>query len=59
MPELTVEAMRQIAALTGFRWADAELEGIRPALQRALEMLERLDEQGLEAVEPAPQYRLR
>ena len=48
--------MRDLASLNGFRWSDDELEQIRPALQRALEPLARLEELSLDAVEPTLQY---
>ena len=59
MTRLSLDAMRQLAALNGFRWTDEELEHIRPALERALEPLARLEELSLDAVEPALQYRVR
>ena len=44
--------------LSGFDWSDAELEAIRPALARALELLARLETMPLREVEPATQYRV-
>ena len=58
MVNLSVEAMRQLAALNGFQWTDEELEQIRPALERAMEPVGRLEDLALEAVEPAVQYRV-
>ena len=58
MVTLSLEAMRQLAALNGFQWTDEELEQIRPALERAMEPLARLEDLALDAVEPAAQYRV-
>ena len=58
MVTLSLEAMRQLASLNGFQWTDEELEQIRPALERAMEPLSRLEDLALEAVEPAVQYRV-
>ena len=58
MIHLSVEAMRDLASLNGFRWSDDKLEQIRPALERALEPLARLEDLALDAVEPAVQYRV-
>jgi hypothetical protein len=56
--QVSLEALRQLASLNGFRWTDEELEHLRPALERALEPLARLEELSLDAVEPVLQYRL-
>lgn len=58
MGQVSLEALRQLASLNGFRWTDEELEHLRPALERALETLARLEELSLDAVEPVLQYRL-
>ncbi len=50
--EISVESLRRAAALGGFAWTDAELEAIRPAVQRLLEHLPLGD------VEPTTQYRV-
>ena len=50
--------MHQLASLNGFRWTDEELEHLRPALERALEPLARLEDLSLDAVEPVVQYRV-
>src|SRR5437899_10858252 len=56
--EISVESLRRAAALGGFAWNDAELEAIRPAVQRLLESLEQLEHLPLGAVEPTTQYRV-
>lgn len=56
--EISVESMKRVAALGGFAWTDAELDPIRPAVQRLLEALERLESVSLGAIEPTTQYRV-
>ena len=56
--EISLESLRRIAALGGFAWTDAELEAIRPAVQRLLESLEQLEQVEIGAVEPTTQYRV-
>src|SRR5262245_50976610 len=55
--EIGLDAMKRIAA-AGFAWTDAELEPIRPAVERLLEALERLESLPLEELEPTTQYRI-
>ena len=50
--------MKRIAAAAGFAWTDAELEPIRPAVERLLEALERLESLPLQELEPTTQYRV-
>lgn len=56
--EINLDTMRRISRLAGFDWSDAELEAIRPATERALDLLARLETLPLGAVEPATQYRV-
>jgi len=56
--EIGVETLRRMAALGGFVWTDAELESIRPAVERLLEMLERLESVPIGDLEPTTQYRM-
>ena len=56
--EISVEMLKRTAALGGFDWSDAELEPIRPAVQRLLEALEQLERVPLGNVEPTTQYRV-
>jgi len=56
--EISVESLKWTAALAGFTWTDAELEAIRPAVQRLLESLAQLEQVSLGAVEPTTLYRV-
>jgi Asp-tRNA(Asn)/Glu-tRNA(Gln) amidotransferase C subunit len=56
--EINLDTLRGIARLGGFPWTDAELEAIRPTLERTLDMLARLETLPLGDVEPATQYRV-
>jgi len=56
--EIDVEIVRRMAALGGFVWTDAELESLRPAVERLLEMLERLEAVPIGELEPTTQYRV-
>jgi Asp-tRNA(Asn)/Glu-tRNA(Gln) amidotransferase C subunit len=56
--EISVESLRRTAAFGGFVWTDAELEAIRPAVQRLLESLELLERLPTGDVEPTTQYRV-
>jgi len=55
---LNVDDMIRAARLAGFEWSASELEPIRPAVERALESLARLERLGPEAPEPATLYRV-
>ena len=52
MKTITLEDMKGMAELAGFNWSDAEIEAIRPAVERALRSLDRLEELALGDVEP-------
>lgn len=56
--EIELDTLRRAARLAGFDWPDAELDAVRPALARALELLARLEALPLREVEPATQYRV-
>jgi len=56
--EIDVETLRRMAALGGFAWTGAELESLRPAVERLLEMLERLEVVPIGELEPTTQYRV-
>jgi len=58
MAPLSLEAMRQIAALNGFQWTDEDLERLRPAVERVMGLVARLEDLSLDAVEPVVQYRV-
>jgi Asp-tRNA(Asn)/Glu-tRNA(Gln) amidotransferase C subunit len=56
--EISLEPLKRAATLAGFAWTDAELEAIRPAVQRLLESLEQLEQIPLGSIEPTTQYRV-
>jgi hypothetical protein len=56
--EIGVEGMKRTAAAAGFAWTDAELEPIRPAVERLLDALARLESMPLGELEPTTQYRV-
>jgi hypothetical protein len=56
--EISVDAMKRMAAAGGFAWTDAELEPLRPAVERLLDALGRLESLPLGDLEPTTQYRV-
>lgn len=58
MSTVRIEVMRQAARAAGFDWSDAELEALRPGLERALETLAALERLPLADVEPTTIYRV-
>jgi len=56
--EVSLDALKRARRLAGFDWNDAELEAIRPAVARALDLLARLESLPLANVEPTTQYRV-
>ena len=52
------DTLRNAARLAGFDFAVADLEALRPAIERALEALSRLESLPLSSVEPVTQYRV-
>ena len=58
MNSVDVETLQRAARLAGFDFAAAELEPLRPAIERALQALERLEALPLASVEPVTQYRV-
>ena len=58
MVTIDVETLRDAARLAGFDFAGADLDAIRPAVERALQALERLEALPLGSVEPVTQYRV-
>ena len=58
MSPLDLESLRQAARLAGFDFAAADLEPLRPAIERALQALERLEALPLASVEPLTHYRV-
>jgi Asp-tRNA(Asn)/Glu-tRNA(Gln) amidotransferase C subunit len=58
MPTTDVETLRRAARLAGFDFAESDLAALRPAIERALDALDRLQRLPLGAVEPVTQYRV-
>ncbi|MBI4246770.1 MAG: hypothetical protein HY728_07510 [Candidatus Rokubacteria bacterium] len=58
MKSVSLENMRHAARQAGFDWTDAELEALRPGLERALESLAALERLPLAEVEPTTLYRV-
>ena len=56
--EIRLETLKSLSQLAGFDWSDAELEAIRPAVARMLDLLARLETLPLASVEPTTQYRV-
>ncbi len=56
--EISVAMLKRTAALAGFDWSESELEPIRPAVERLLEALARLEQVPLGDIEPTTQYRV-
>jgi len=57
-PIVTLDAMRSAMRLAGFAWSDAELDALRPGLERALASLDELERLPLGDTEPTTQYRI-
>ena len=58
MDSVDVETLQRAARLAGFDFAASDLEPLRPAIERALQALERLEALPLASVEPVTQYRV-
>ena len=58
MDSVDVETLQRAARLAGFEFAASDLEPLRPAIERALQALERLEALPLATVEPVTQYRV-
>ncbi len=41
--EISLETLKRVTRLAGFDWTDAELEAIRPTVERTLDLLARLE----------------
>ena len=52
-PQITKEALRAMANLSGLEISDQQLEELLPQVQRVVEGLEGLDVLNLEEIEPA------
>jgi len=58
MPTTDVDTLRRAARLAGFEFSESDLDALRPAIERALDALERLQRLPLGAIEPVTQYRV-
>jgi Asp-tRNA(Asn)/Glu-tRNA(Gln) amidotransferase C subunit len=58
MTTVDLESLRHAARLAGFDFTAADLEPLRPAIERALQALERLEALPLASLEPLTQYRV-
>ena len=58
MSTADLESLRHAARLAGFDFTAADLEPLRPAIERALQALARLEALPLSDVEPLTQYRV-
>ena len=58
MSTADLESLRHAARLAGFDFTAADLEPLRPAIERALQALERLEALPLASVEPVTHYRI-
>ena len=58
MSTTDLESLRHAARLVGFDFTAADLEALRPAVERALQALERLEALPLASVEPVTHYRV-
>jgi len=58
MEPLRTERLRQVATLQGYTWSDDELERLRPQVERALTLVEKLAALVPQDLEPAIQYRM-
>ena len=56
--EISLETVKRLTRLAGFECTDAELEAIRPMMERMLDLLARLETLPLADVEPTAQYRM-
>lgn len=56
--EISLDTLKRLTCLGGFDWSDAELEAIRPTLERTLDLLARLEALPLGEIEPTTQYRV-
>jgi hypothetical protein len=58
MEPLSARTLRRITTLQGFDWTEEDLERLLPAVERALELIGRLDALPLREVEPPVVYRM-
>lgn len=58
MSRITIETVRQLAAVVGIRPDEAQLAGLAKGLEATLAAIERCDELGLGQHEPAATFQL-
>jgi Asp-tRNA(Asn)/Glu-tRNA(Gln) amidotransferase C subunit len=58
MNSVDLATLERAARLAGFELSASDLEPLRPAIERALQALARLEALPLAAVEPVTQYRV-
>jgi len=56
--DIELDTLKAVVRLAGFDFADAELEALRPGLERTLEQLARLETLAIAGIDPATQYRM-
>ena len=56
--DIDLATLKHAARLAGFDFTDADLEALRPGLERALDQLARLEALPLAGLEPTTQYRM-
>ncbi len=56
--DIDLATLKRVARFAGFDFTEAELEAIRPGLERALDQLARLEALPLAGLEPTTQYRM-
>lgn len=56
--DIDVATLRRSAALAGFDFTEAQLEALRPGLDRALEQLRQLEMMSVGALEPTTHFRM-
>jgi Asp-tRNA(Asn)/Glu-tRNA(Gln) amidotransferase C subunit len=58
MSDVLISVMRRMADLAGFEWTDEELEAVRPAVERSLAVMAKLESVPLSETEPTTQFRM-
>ena len=56
--DIEVATLTRTAALAGFAFTEAQLEALRPGLDRALEQLRQLEMRSVGSLEPTTHFRM-
>ena len=56
--DVDVATLQRAAALAGFEFTEAQIEALRPGLDRALEQLRQLQMLSMGALEPTTHFRM-